>query len=196
LILLLVLAVGCQAGRTYRMELAYLPVKLPELPKDLGRVPRLALVLFQDQRAQPGDLGYRIHLGGATDLFKTDRAPVPQEVTSVVAEYLRLRGLDVRMFVGSERPPRGPDSPFDSIVEGTIEGLRVEARSYGAYTQINSRVKLTSRIYSPKQRATQTVSAETQAENKVVLFQVESVNQSINQALAEAIEKMYKDTAF
>ena len=196
IIFVLVFTAGCQAGRTYRMDLAYLPVQLPELSKNLSQVPRLAVVLFQDVRVPPADVGYRIHLGGGTDLFKTDRAPIPQEVTEVVAEYLRLRGFDVKVFTGDEKPSRDANSPFNDIVEGTIEGLRVEARSNVGYTQVNSRVKLSSRIYNPKKRATQTVSAETQDESKIVLFNVDSVSRSLNQVLAQAIEQMYKDAPF
>lgn len=191
-VLLAFLATGCTAGRTYRMDLAYRPANLPGVIHNLAQPPRVAVVLFQDLRAQRTEVGYRVRLNGATDLFKTNRASVPMEVTEAVAQYFQLRGYDVKVFSGSEKPPRGADSPYEYIVEGQVDNLQVAARDSLGWTQLDSQVKLSSRIYAPRSRFTQTVGAEASNETKVILFGTDTVQSNINQALAQAIDQMFK----
>jgi hypothetical protein len=144
-------------------------------------------------------LGRWVGLRGIEDIIKTKR-PVGEAVTGAVFEYLERAGFDVSMAPAGLVPDefdinaiKGP-SP-DLLLQGSIDKFTIKGVSRFGYTEIKSELRLRLIIENLKDSSILTVNILSSSEpNTVVSFAPEIFGTTVNEALAEAIEKIFAKT--
>ena len=186
---LLALLIGCAPGVTYVVDVAYTPA-LKEQVQIQAEPIQIAVIPFDDERADKKGIGKRSRLTGQVDEFEIRPYPVTTAVTEALISALKIHGYQTKLL------PRGTDEtgitgvPPHIILSGKIEELRADAISKPGYTDIKTSIRLKVRVYRVDDKSSSTVTIQSQTEPRVALFNPNVMQSAINEALTEAINKL------
>ncbi|MEC4890559.1 MAG: hypothetical protein RI101_10905 [Nitrospira sp.] len=95
--------------------------------------PRIAVLPFDDQRANQAHLGMRSHLWGGVSYFDLPSGTVPRAASQALVDYLNRQGWKASLArtVGSEGA--------DITITGTIQDLSIDATSGFMHTDLTAK---------------------------------------------------------
>lgn len=190
-----IITAGCAPPSTYIVDVAYYP-DLKKVPPEVPPPPiKVVVVPFKDTRIDQEAIGERIHISGKVDRFQSHPSPVGDAVTSALVSALKIQGYQTEVLA-REIDPGSIQDPFTVVLSGTIKELWANARSRPGYTDIKSRVHFIVDIYRVDERKTYTVNAKSASESRVVLFSPSEMEETVNDAISEAINYLITNQWF
>lgn len=193
-ILLLFLAIiiftGCTPPVTYVLDLAYAP-PLKEEVRTKPEQYHIAVIPFEDMRAEKALIGTRKRLMGKVDKFEARPAPVNNAVTQAIVRALKINGYQVEILKeGTDPEGIKEESPPQIIISGKIEELWADAIAKPGYTAVKVDVRLKVKIYKSDGKKSFTLNVQSETEPKVALFTPSEMQNVINDTLTEAINHL------
>lgn len=192
LILLSIIPLGCAPPTTYVVDLAYTPElkeKVPTRAQDI----RVAVIPFEDGRADKRIIGTRTRILGKVDEFEARPAPVTAAVTQAVVSALKIRGFQTEILPKGTDPEGIKQSPPHIVLSGRIEEFRADARSKPGFTDIKTLVRLRVKINKVDEQEKFTINVQSQSEPRVFLFNPSIMRNAINETLADAINRLIEN---
>ena len=188
--LLMLMLTGCARGVTYVIDVAYAP-KITELSQGQTEPVRIAVIPFEDVRENKKGIGTRSRLSGRTDEFEARPYPASAAVTDTLVSALRIKGYNPVVVSGSKDYAGITEgTSIQVVLSGSVEELWAEAISKPAYTNIKTNVSLKVNVYSVNDKSIRTLTVQSQAAPKVVLFSPGILQNAINDTLTDAINKL------
>lgn len=189
-VLLLSLLTGCAPGVTYVIDVAYAP-QIKEQPSGQTEPIRVAVIPFEDARENRKGIGTRLRITGQTDEFEARPYPASSAVTDTLLSALRIQGYNpVAASRGKDYATIAEGASSQIVLSGRIEELWAEAVSRPAITDIKTRVTLKVDIYNAADKSTKTITVQSQSEPQAVLFSPGILQNTVNETLTEAINKL------
>lgn len=192
LILLASIITSCAPPATYVVDLAYTPElkeKAPARAQDI----QVAVIPFEDGRADKRIIGTRTRIFGKVDEFEARPAPVTAAVTQAVVSALKIRGFQTEVLPMGTDPEGIKQSPPHIVLSGRIEEFRADARSKPGFTDIKTLVRLRIRINKVDEKGRFTINVQSQSEPRVILFNSSIMQNAINETLADAINRLIEN---
>jgi hypothetical protein len=190
LILIFVLSiVSCASSKTYWLFLR------PNFIAQEGSTPNLTvgIVPFEDNRPNPQKLGQRVLASGKVEPIRLGSDSPSQEVTSILRELLKARGIRTIELAGWEPASANlkdiPDE-VDIAMAGFIEALQVEALSYTLQTNMRYVVKLTAKFGIKAKGQLVTKKVDLRPEEIVGSFKRKKVEAVLNETLSSVLDNI------
>lgn len=181
---------GCAPGVTYVIDVAYAP-KLRDQPSEHAGPVRIAVMPFEDARENQKGIGSRLRITGQTDEFEARPYPASSAVTDTLLSALKIQGYQPVLAAKGKDPSAIAEGSSSQIVlSGRIEELWAEAVSKPGLTDIKTSVTLKVNIYNAADRSTRTITVQSQSAPQAVLFTPAILQNSFNETLTEAINKL------
>ncbi|MBI5756218.1 MAG: hypothetical protein HZA12_04765 [Nitrospirae bacterium] len=188
-LLLIYLSTACAPSVTYVVDVAYTPA-LKEQLRPITEPLQIAVMPFDDQRADKKGIGKRSRLTGQVDEFEIRPYPASTAVTEALISALKIHGYQTKLLSRGTDETSITVAPPHIILSGKIEELRADAVSKPGYTDIKTSVRLKVRVYRVDDRSSSTMTIQSQTEPRVALFNPNVMQSAINEALTEAINKL------
>lgn len=192
LILLSIIPSGCAPRATYVVDLAYTPElkeKAPARAQDI----KVAVIPFEDGRADKRIIGTRTRIFGKVDEFEARPAPITAAVTQAVVSALKTRGFQTEILPMGTDPEGIKQSPPHIVLSGRIEEFRADARSKPGFTDIKTLVRLRIKINKVDEQRSFAINVQSQSEPRVVLFNPSIMQNAINETLTDAINRLLEN---
>jgi hypothetical protein len=130
---LLVSLVGC-AGKIERIDIAIPgPYTGPSWSGPVPGALRVAVLPFEDTRANQSNLGYRSHLWGGISIFKLSSGSITTGSAQAFADSLNRQGWQVSLV-----DTMAPDGADVTII-GNIQALSIDATSGWMHTDLSAK---------------------------------------------------------
>jgi hypothetical protein len=180
---------GCGASRTYWMDIQYLSGPIAENVEGKRIV---AVNTFKDIREDRARLGAWTRPKGRLDTFMASK-PVDQAVTEAVSDYFRLRKYRVISSTGWDLSPESLSRiPADLVVGGEVILLKSEAWTTTLRTKVNVHVQLQIHVGKVKEGKVLRQKMEISKEIVGVTSRPERIEETLNQELSEAIDRVFQ----
>ena len=185
---------GCATPSRYTLHLGPSPgeEKGPKTTLTIGLLP------FEDPRPSPQFLGKLIDSDGKDVDIVLDSPSPAGDVTYILRRALRARGVQtVELQYWTPDPEHLQDLPVDVDVAfaGRIDALTVNAESALLDTKVKYRVRLSARLGFKKEGVVITQSAEVLREETLLRFNPPRIEEILNDAMAEALNRLLKTIA-
>ena len=179
---------GCAGGRTFWMDIRYIPGPLVE-KAERGEV--VAVNAFRDIRGDRERLGDWARPRGRVDTFMASK-PVDQAITEAVSSYFLSRGYRVVPHMGWDLKPESLSRiPADLVVGGEVIHLKSEA-----WTTVRTKVKvhLQLRIHVGRVTEGKVLSQKMEISKEIigVTSSPERIEETLNKELSEAIDRVFQ----
>jgi hypothetical protein len=148
---------------------------------------------FKDQRLSQSHLGMRSHLGGGVTYFDAAGGKAVEAVARMVAEHLARTGRKAWYGKPGEA---GAEGQPDVTVTGQIRDLTVNAKSRFGSTVITAKFHITLQALNAADGSTTRLTLDGSREKAVVWFEARDVEELLNSALTESLEKVLIDVKF
>jgi hypothetical protein len=189
IIILLASLVSCAKHKTYWLYLRPHPTgeQVPTTKLTIG------VVDFKDGRISPQKLGARILGDGREEPIRLESSSASEDLTHILRRSLKAKNIPVVAISTWDPAPQNlKDLPpeVDIVIAGKIEALEVKAQSSTLKTTIRYRVKLSAKLGLKAQGKVVTKSIEVRPEETVMLFDRQKVEETLNQAVASALNRL------
>jgi len=186
--LVLVVLVGCGGpGQTVPMSADMKTV--PE-PSKVRSAPRVAVVPFEDVRADKTSIGRHQHyVETNVDRFVPAEGSASEQVTNFVVDYLKQAGVPVTLLQGSQAPP----NTADVILAGQIESYWNEAVKRFGGTDLSSKNRLRIKLTNLSDGSTTSATVGGEATTKVVNFSQADMDKLAGDALGQSLARFVAD---
>jgi hypothetical protein len=185
---------GCATPSRYTLHLG------PSLTEEKGPKTTLTIGLlsFEDSRPSPQLLGKLVNPDGQAVDIVLDSASPAADVTYILRRTLRARDIrTVELQYWTPDPEHLQDLPegVDVAFAGRIDALTVNADSALFDTKVKYRVRLSARLGFKKEGVVITQSAEVLREETLFRFNPPRIEETLNDAVAEALNRLLKTIA-
>lgn len=170
----------------------------PEEGKGPSTSLTIGLLPFEDSRPSPQFLGKRIDSDGKEVDIVLDSPSPAGDVTYILRRALRARGIQtVELQYWTPDPEHLKDLPEDVDVAfaGRIDALAVNAESGLLNTKVKYRIRLSAKLGFRKEGVVITQSAEVLPEETLLRFNPPRIEETLNDAVAEALNRLLKTIA-
>jgi len=187
-------SLGCATPSRYTLHLG----PSPEEEKGPKTTLTIGLLPFEDSRPSPQVLGKLVHSDGQeADIVLESPSPAG-DVTYILRRALRARDIQtVELQYWTPDPEHLKDLPEDVDIAfaGRIDALTVNAESALLDTKVKYRVQLSARLGFKKQGVVITQRAEVVREETLLRFHPPRIEETLNDAVAEALNRLLKTIA-
>jgi hypothetical protein len=186
-IILLITSAGCATPGQKFINLEYSSHKTIEKQGVLG----LASLVDARENEGPGYVGHRILLDKSQETFFVPGFNLADTLTRVIKQYVSSRGYDT-LPVSFEPTPEGvEDTPsgIEYLLKGKINAFECAANKKAGRTTINIEMDLSFVLADKSSGVIKTIPVALETEKIVMTFDLETVEEMMNQALAEVLEK-------
>ncbi len=186
-IILLITSAGCATPGQKFINLEYSSDKAMEKQGVVG------IASLEDARENegPGYIGHRILLDKSQETFFVPGFNLADTLTRVVTQYVGSRGYDT-LPVSFEPTPEGVQktpAEMTYLLTGTINAFECAAKKKAGRTTINIEMDLSFVLADKSSGVIKTIPVALETEKIVMTFDLETVEEMMNQALAEVLEK-------
>jgi len=187
----LLLVTACTGGRTFVVDLTYVPQSPPVLEVEKAVV---AIAPFMDKRDGKKDVGVRSKLDGSVDQFITAPDSVSERVRKAVERYLRANGLQVVTISEWDFQPESLRvMEADMVVGGEIRRLWIYAESMVGRTVIHSDLEISVYLGKPQENKVFQQKMEMSQEITEIVFSPRQMEKLLNEGLSEIIESVFEE---
>lgn len=186
----LVLGLGTMAGCAGTAETVGLSVKAVGSSKSQGSGEKVLVVPFEDQRGPQSHLGLRTHLGGGVTYFDVEGGKPGEAIARMVADHLTKTGR--RAWYGNPGET-GPEEKPDVTLSGQVRDLSANAKSRFGSTAITVKFHVTLQAMNQADGSTTRMTLEGSRNDVVFWFQPQDVEDLLNAALTESLDKILAD---
>ena len=156
--------------------------------------PRVAVIPFEDARADRAKVGSRTSMwGGETD-FNVSSGSAGEETAQALADYLKRKGWQVQY---AKVAPAGAENGPDVVLSGKILELAVDAKRGFLLTDIEARTKL---VIQAKNREDESAIVRTDAHSgnhdNVFWFEPQDGEDILSEVLEKNFERFVVNTRF
>ena len=187
--LIFITVTGCTPPVTYVLDLAYAPPLKQSADTKQGQK-RIAVIPFEDVRAEKVLVGTRKRLMGKIDKFEARPSPVYNAVTQAIVRALKINGYQTEILKQGTDPESIKESPPDIIISGKIEELWADALAKPGFTAVKVDIRLKVTIYKVDEKNSFTLNIQSESEPSVVLFTPPEMQNVINDTLTDAINHL------
>jgi hypothetical protein len=182
---------GCAAPSRYTLHL------LPSPDEEKGPTTSLTIGVlpFEDSRPSPQFLGKLIESDGREVDIVLDSPSPAGDITYVLRRALRARGIRmVDLQYWTPDPEHLKDLPEDVDVAfaGRIDVLTVNAESGLVNAKVKYHVRLSAKLGFKKEGVVVTQNAEVLPEETLLRFNPPRIEETLNDAVAEALNRLLK----
>lgn len=155
---------------------------------------KIGIAPFQDNRADvsQGYIGYRVLLDNSQETYLVKGLNLAATLKKAVAIYLEKNGFSTTTVEPWDLTPDGvieASKGFKQIVAGTINQFECRAKKKGATTDMILDIDLTLYLGIADKNALKTIPVSLTLERTEFTFSPEKLEQFVNQALEEVIQK-------
>ena len=186
----LLLLVGCGAGEVVPLDLR---AEEASTAKKADRV-KVAVGIFEDSRpatdagTDKARIGRRTHLGGGGTYFTVKGGQLGPAVSKVMADYLRMRGLDAWVVTPTE--PRTPDIQ----ITGRVREYQASAISHVGWTELTVRTKVDVEAEDLADQSRVRMTLNGQGQDVKVVFDTQDLEQLLTEAMNDSLKEFLQDT--
>ena len=180
---------SCTASQTYWLHLRpdFTPQKSSTSKLTIGVLP------FEDNRPTSQRVGQRVLSNGKEEPIRLKSSSPSQDITSILLQLLKAR--DIRTVELTDWEPAAANlkklpEEVDIAMAGYLEALEVEAKSSTFKTEIRYLVKLSAKLGFKEQGKLVTRTVEARPEESVISFNRQAVEQTLNETLSSALERL------
>jgi hypothetical protein len=189
IMILLTSLVSCAQHKTYWLHLR------PHAEGEQGVTTKLTIGVlpFEDGRVSTDKLGARVLGNGREEPIRLESSSAAEDLTHILRRSLEARNISVVTISSWDPAPQNlKDLPpeVDIAIAGRIEALEVEAQSSTFKTTLRYRVKLSAKLGLKAQGKVVTKTIEVSPEETVVLFERQKVEETLNEAVASALNRL------
>jgi hypothetical protein len=189
IMILLTSLVSCAQHKTYWLHLR------PHAEGEQGVTTKLTIGVlpFEDGRVATEKLGARVLGNGREEPIRLESSSAAEDLTHILRRSLEARNISVVTISSWDPAPQNlKDLPpeVDIAIAGRIEALEVEAQSSTFKTTLRYRVKLSAKLGLKAQGKVVTKTIEVSPEETVVLFERQKVEETLNEAVASALNRL------
>lgn len=181
----LVSVVGC-AGKGERIDVA-IPGKFASAASASSGGPRIAVLPFDDKRANQTHLGQRAHLWGGTSYFDLPNGTVSKASAQALVDYLNRQG-----WRASLTRTQGSDGA-DVTILGTIQDLSIDATSGFMHTDLSVKNTLALQIINHSDDSTVRERVSGSGTDQVFWFEPEDAQALTTELLESNFQKFVHD---
>jgi len=187
-IFILVLFLGCATSGQKFIHINYLAIH------EKTQAGRIGIAPFQDNRADVGQgyIGYRILLDNSQETYLVKGLNLADTLRKAVTIYLEKNGFSTTPVDAWDLTPDGvikASKGFKQIVAGTINQFECRAKKKGATTDMILDIDLTLYLGITDKNTLKTIPVSLTLERTEFTFSPEKLEQFVNQALEEVIQK-------
>ena len=188
-VILLTSLVSCAQHKTYWLHLR------PHAEGEQGVTTKLTIGVlpFEDGRVSTEKLGVRVLGNGREEPIRLESSSAAEDLTHILRRSLKARNIPVVTISSWDPTPQNlKDLPpeVDIAIAGRIEALEVEAQSSTFKTTLRYKVKLSAKLGLKAQGKVVTKTIEVSPEDTVVLFERQKVEETLNEAVASALNRL------
>ncbi len=180
---------GCAGqGQVIDLNVRALPSDA-EMASKAAEAPTVALVPFEDLRADKSRLGTRTHFWGGVTHFNVPAGKVGDVVAQVTADYLKQKG-----WKAAVAPAAKPaDSAQQVMLTGKVQELSANAKSRFMNTEITVKSVIAVHATNPD-GSTVRMTLNGAGSQSVFWFCPEDVQDLLNDVLKDSLHKLLTDT--
>jgi uncharacterized lipoprotein YajG len=180
---------GCAAtGEVITLNVQTIPSQTDAAKRSEVNV---AVLPFEDARAEQGRLGSRAHLWGGRTYFEVPGGKPSDAVADAVADYLKAKGWKVYAAKSTDQAATGK---ADVLLSGKLLALAVDAESKFARTNIAAKSKIAVHAQNAADGSTVRMTLNGAGSQSVFWFSPEDAQKLLNEVLTESLEKLVLDT--
>jgi len=155
---------------------------------------RIGIATFQDKRTDMGEgyIGYRILLDNSQETYLVKGLNLADTITKITGIYLEKNGFSTTPIDPWDLTPDGvikASRGFKQIVAGTINQFECRAKKKGGMTDMILDIDLTLYLGIEDSKILKTIPVSLTLERTEFTFSPEKLEQFINQALEEILQK-------
>lgn len=189
MVILLASVVSCAKHKTYWLNLR------PHAEGEKGPTTKLTLGVlpFEDGRVSTQKLGARVLRDGREEPIRLESSSASEDLTHILRRSLKARNIPVVTISAWDPAAQNlKDLPpeVDIAIAGRIEALEVEAQSSTLKTTLRYRVKLSAQLGLKAQGKVVTKNIEVRPEETVMRFERQKVEETLNEAVASALNRL------
>lgn len=185
LCVVLVCIVGC-AGKGERIDVA-IPGKVTSAAGVSSGGPRIAVLPFDDKRANQMHLGQRAHLWGGTSYFDLPNGTVSKASAQALVDFLNRQGWRAAMA-----RTQGSEGAHVTIL-GTIQDLSIDATSGVMHTDLSAKSTLVLQIINHSDDSTVRERVSGSGTDQVFWFEPKDAQTLISELLESNFQKFVND---
>jgi hypothetical protein len=186
--LVMVGLVGC-GGPGQTISLTPDMSTVPDPPK-VQNAPRVAVVPFEDARADKTAIGRHQHyVESNVDRFVPVEGSASEQVTKFVVNYLKQAGIPVTLAQGSQASPDNADV----VLTGQIESYWNEAVKWLSRTDLSSKNRLRIKLTNLRDGSTMSQTIGGEATTKVMQFSQADLERLAGDALGQSLARLLAD---
>ena len=189
ILMLLGSLLSCAKHKTYWLHLRPHPTGEQRVTTKLT----IGVLPFEDGRISPQKLGARVLGDGREEPIRLESPSAAEDLTNLLRRALKARDITVvAMSAWDPRPENLKDLPpgVDIAIAGKIEALEVNGQSSTLKTTLKYKVKLSAKLGFKAQGKVVTKEIEVRPEESVVLFDRQKVEETLNEAVASALNRL------
>ncbi|MCK5163432.1 MAG: hypothetical protein KAQ72_06930 [Desulfobacula sp.] len=185
---ILILFWGCATPGQKFIDITYLAHHEKTQKGEIGITP------FQDKRSDMGQgyIGYRVLLDNSQETYLVKGLNLADTLTRIIKIYFEKNGFSTTPVDPWELTPDGvvkASKGFKQIVAGTINRFECRAKKKGGTTDMILDIDLTLYLGIADKNALKTIPVCLTLERTELIFTREKLEQFVNQALEEVIQK-------
>ena len=155
---------------------------------------QIGIAPFQDKRTNMGEgyIGYRVLLDNSQETYLVKGLNLASTLTRIIGIYFEKNGFTTTLVDPWELTPDGvikASKGFKQIVAGTINRFECRAKKKGGVTDVILDIDLTLYLGITDKNALKTIPVSFTLERTELVFTREKLEQFVNQALEEVIQK-------
>lgn len=177
--------IGC-AGQGDKIDVA-IPGKFSGTAVSSVGGPRIAVLPFQDKRADQRYLGQRAHLWGGTSYFDLPRGTLSMAAAQGLVDYLNRQGWRASLV----NAPGGDGA--DVTIQGTVTDLSIDAKSGFMHTDLSAKSHLAFQITNHSDDSTVRERVSGSATDQVFWFDPEDAQALMTDLLESNFRKFVSD---
>jgi hypothetical protein len=188
--LVCLLLAACGGGKTYLVDLEYVPQTPPYLK---AKPATIAVAPFIDKRSSTNDVGIRKKLDGTVDRYTTAPSSLSEGIKKAVEDFLRANGFNlVETEVWDLRPESLSRINADMVVGGQIRRFWSQAESLAGRTIIRTDLEIAFYLGKPWEGSVLRQTIEMSGENTQIVFSWGKIEEILNETLSEMIETAFE----
>jgi hypothetical protein len=189
IVILFASLVTCAKHKTYWLYLR------PHPTGEQGVTAKLTIGVlpFEDGRVSTQKLGARFLGDGREEPIRLASSSASEDLTNLLRRSLKARNIPVVTISQWDPTPQNLKNlppEVDVAIAGKIEALEVKAQSTTFKTILRYRVKLSAKLGLKAQAKVVSKSIEVRPEETVMRFERQKVEETLNEAVASALNKL------